>query len=629
MSEDRFKQARRSLLDRQNQRQDGFDDDFEDEATAMVDLGSVRSGGHSAPVGHTPSYPQSAPPGDDATEMISVSSYNPPSAPQPSFQPSHSPQPSTPQQPARAPVVIGEAAGEGATAFIDIAALAAGGPPTPEKEGGNTEFIDISQLQAGAGVHNSMSVEQDPVLLQSYAFGPESIQRGEFTLIFANDATGRPVVLKRIWEGDVNTMPMELRQRVAMLDQIRHPRLIGLTGMFSSPTGAWVELPRPGGYRLTDVLAGRGPQPVELVTQWAQNIAEVLGFVHQFQFVYANMTTDAIWVQDDGNIFVEPFDILTFENRGNLGVFGPPELNFPPQQRQVFPSTDVYSLAVLCVAALTGLPVNLGNVAQLPKPFSDICARSIQQNPLERIATPAEFGAALVGKASKGSKGAKPQLNMKIVIGGVAAVGVLVLLAGVLLKSDPPPPPVDDVAVTDTTAQTAAQTAGQTAAQLAPLPEGLTVQADPRVTVIESLRTSPVVETEAQTKDPEAADRLRQEARAALTGIERINDTAKREKYTEALNKLTAAVRASEMTDEDRAFLSSLFEQKIVRELREQKLKEVQEALDKGSVGSTKLGYSGLEALDPDAAYLGFFNRNKTVKIQPVTREGAEANPAE
>lgn len=601
MSEDRFKQARRSLLDRQSQQPSGFDDEFDDEATGMVDLGSVRSGGHA----------QNAPPIAQPTQSPA---YNQAPAPH---------RATAPAAPARASVVIGEPVGEGATAFIDISALAAGGPPAAVADEGSTQFININQLQSEANIHSAMSIDQDPVLNQSYAFGPESMQEGEFTLIFANDAMGRAVVLKRIWEGDVNTMPAELRQRVQMLDQIRHPRLIGLTGMFASPTGAWVELPRPAGYRLTDILAGRGPQPAELVATWVQQIAEVLTFVHQFQFVYANMTTDAIWVQDDGNIFVEPFDILTFENRGNLGVFGPPELNYPPQQRQVFPSTDVYSLAAITIAALSGLPVNLGAVAQLPKPFSDACAKAIQQNPLERIASPAEFAEAIAGKAGKagkiaGAKGGGP--NMKVLIGGVAAVGVITLGALALLTG-----PSEQTAPRNEVAATAAQPTTATQ-ELAPLPDGLTVESDPRVTVVAGIRTSPVVEG-SDFKSPETAEGLRKEARAALAGIDRLNDDGRRAKYKESLNKMVAAVRASELTDEDRAFLSSLSEEKLVKQLREQKLKEVQEALQNGNMGSTKTGYTGLEAIDPSASHVGFFNRNKTVKIRPLTRTDEVPTP--
>jgi serine/threonine protein kinase len=620
MSEDRFKQARRSLLDRQNQRQEGFDDDFEDEATSMVDLGSVRSGGHGAPVQpQAPAYQR-----DDATELVSVNARTmAPSKPSVSIPaPAAAPAPSAGHG-ARGPVVIGEAAGEGATAFIDISALAAGpsGSPEPKPSEGNTQFIDINQLQAGAGVHAQGSVETDPVLRQSYAFGPESIQQGEFTLIFANDYSGRPVVLKRIWEGDVNTMPMELRQRVAMLDQIKHPRLIGLTGMFASPSGAWVEVPRPGGYRLTDVLGGRGPQPPEQVTRWAQQIAEVLSFVHQFQFVYANLTTDAVWVQDDGNVLIEPFDILTFENRGNLGVFGPPELNFPPHQRQVYPATDVYSLAVLTVAMLTGLPVNLGAIAQLPKPFSEICLKGIQQNPAERVPTPAEFGQALGGGGkTKGAKaGGAKQLDMKIVIGGVVAVGVLTIAVLAMMQGGGG----GGQQVVDEPIEVAQASSTNGAAALAPLPEGLTVEGDPRVEVVAGIQTSPVVAS-TEAADPEAADKLRQEARAALTGVDRLNDEGKRAKYQESLSKMVAAVRLSSLTDEDRAFLSSLSAEKLVQQMREQKLKEVQEALQKGNLGSTKLGYTGLEALDPSAKHTAFFNRNKTVKIRPLTRAGQE-----
>src|SRR5690554_6445878 len=82
MSDDRFKQARRSLIDRNNQRRhqggDGMaDDDFnEDEKTLMVSIDSVPGGPVPPPARHA------APSEDDfedaATQMVDISEFQRP-----------------------------------------------------------------------------------------------------------------------------------------------------------------------------------------------------------------------------------------------------------------------------------------------------------------------------------------------------------------------------------------------------------------------------------------------------------------------------------------------------------------------------------------------------------------------
>lgn len=701
MSEDRFKQARRSLIDRHNQRQQQGDgggdwDDFEDEATAMVNLDG---------------HPQFAPPpnfaGDDEdefdehTEMISLDqAFNsrPPSSGvqmrthsgvQPSYdafggqrpgfgnqpgsvgsQQSFSPQAPQPNSfgspqgyspPPTEPghdiahanpnqsLVIGDSGGyDGNTAFVNLNDFAAGAETfTPDSTAagyeGNTQFVNITALQAGAAAGGQMPVEQDPVLHEGYQFGPESVQHGETTLIFAQNQAGRPVVLKRIWEGDPNGMPMPLRQRVAALDQIRHPRLIGLNGMVASQTGAWVELSRPAGYRLTDILQQNGPQPKEAALEWARQAADILGLVHQQGFVYANLTTDALWIQDDGTVILEPFDILEFEHRGNLGVFGPPEMNFPPEQRQLYPATDVYSLAAVIVAAMAGLPLNLGAVQSMDKKLSAALTKALQQNPQERPQTVSDF-VDLLGKrrGGKGAKGGgKKGLDMKFLLVAVAVLGTAGLGTMFYLKQQRQAAAAAAAAQQQeqggtngaATAQNAAVVAGTTGTAgtngAAPTAAATAVAAvgafeeDPRLKVKTSLRFNPVPEASTEAApDPDnsQAKAKRVEAREALDGIDRLTDRGKRDRYSNALQAMAKAIRLSGgASPEDEKFLAELLQNKEAAEIQKEYYEKIDKGLRESNVSRVKSIYPQLAAIDADSDEVDFFIKVKTVGIRDLS----------
>lgn len=621
MSEDRFKQARKSLIDRQNQRQFDDGEEFGDEATAMVNLSSF-----------PPLNPEQGP-GDEATEMFSIDAYGNPK-PQATAGGVHTASnygsPGSSQG-----LVVGQSyESEGATQFLNIADLAGGAPPASSDQ--NTQFVDINALQAGAGVSNEASVDNDPVLKQEYLYGPENIrEEADITLIFAQNRMGRPVVLKRVWEGNVDSMHPEVRQRCLMLDQIKHPNLIGITGMLPTPTGAWVEMPMPTGYQLTNVLAQNGPQSPELVAQWATQIAQVLAFIHQFQFVYANLTTDSVWVQEDGSILLEPFDIIAFQDRGNLGPFGPPELNLPPQQRQVYPATDVYSLAAVTVAALAGLPLNLMVAPQLPPPFAGPCTQALQQDPSLRVPTPAEFAQALIAAPAKPkSKGIPPEHRMKVVIGAIAVLGVIVLGVASQMQQKPAPKPAGEggevVAVkTEDTKSTKGETEGKEPDEkIAPenLPEGLNIESDPRLTITTSYSKNPVEEDEdeaPEAQDPERADAARVAARDAIKNVPRLTKQSQQQQYTIALEKMTEAIRLSSLTEEDKEFLADLNEASTVQQIRKESVDQVRNAIKEDKVSAARLYYQTLGKIDPLANEQGFFNRNKSLRATVVKRTDA------
>ncbi|MBA2661917.1 MAG: hypothetical protein H0U74_06450 [Bradymonadaceae bacterium] len=666
MSDDRFKQARRSLIDKHNQRhQQGDDDDFGDDNTQMVDLESL------APRSE-PSYsPPAHMDGDDATQMFEIPTGPDPSGPMTSAssvsmpsrssggyqsEPSHRSNDapyghSAPQSQAFAPSED-DAGFEGHTQFVNLNEFASEAAHfTPEQQAagydGNTQFVDVASLMAGGPSEApGGDIENDNVLRQSYQYGPESIQHGEVTLIFANNTLGQQVVLKRVWEGRPEQMSTPLRQRIAQLNALKHPNLICMNGMLASPTGLWVEMDHPGGARLTALLQEQGRQPKEKVMPWVRTTADVLRTVHAHQLAYANLTTDALWVQPDGSVRIEPFDMLRFEDRGSLGDFGPQEMHRPVEQRQLSPASDVYSLAALAVATMTGLPLELGRVQQLDKNLAAPLQKALSPNPAER---PQDIDAFLLSISKK--PGFDPsKLDIKVV-GAAVAVVLMILVGGLywqqqeaasktlvaqqILKAKAVAEKEQKEKLSAEAAQRAASAsaladsinrpdqAGNAAANT-PAPKTLgAVQNDPRLTITTSYQLNPPADTTTvQAKSPERAAQLREQARQWTKEGAQMPTTRAMEKYRPALEAITEAIRLQDQaTEEDNKILADLYAQSAVRDYVKNLRERIDSSVSQGAISMSRQNYRSLSAVDPNAQSMEFFGQVNSAKVQRVTRK--------
>lgn len=724
MSDDRFKQARRSLIDRNNQRQqqswdDSFDDDFEDESTALVNMGPAF-----AP---PPNFAEEDSfPDDGATEMIQLDaafgidppapqmrshsgvqpSYDrfaqpqsgPPQSPQSGPPPSGPPQSGPPQsghqsssfgqpsweQPSfgqppsfeeqtgplgsfdsgdhgfgnsfgdgtgehtgplssnalgSQPLVIGAAESssgfEENTAFINLNNFAAGGEHfTPDDHAagyeGSTQFVNIAALQA-SGPAGSVPVEHDAILKQAYTFGAQSVQHNDVTLIFAQNQAGQPVVLKRVWEGDPNGMPIPVRQRIAALDQIRHPQLAGLNGMIAAPSGAWVELARPAGFRLTELLTQNGPTDPITALNWIEQIAQILTYIHSQAFVYANLTTDAVWIQDDGRVVLEPFDVLAYEMRGNLGPFGPPELNLPAEHQVRTPATDVYSLSAITIAVLTGLPLNLTAVERVDPAMQAGLIQALNPNANQRQGDAISFVNSLKqqsGGRAKSSSGGPDKKKLALI--GVTAVALVAVLAVVLLPGGGDPPDEAGMAAPNSGEVAAAEIgddgagpseAPEATATATPAVLGEGVETDPRLKVVLSYATNPPDTSDAvpTENDRARAATLREEARESVANLDSLQESVKRERYASALTKLANAARiAGGMTQADHELFEELSQNAYVTEIRKDYFDRVDSGLKEERISRVKQVYPQLAAVDAESSEVGFFVRNKAVSIKPI-----------
>ncbi|MFP4598031.1 MAG: hypothetical protein ACLFVJ_07255 [Persicimonas sp.] len=707
MSDDRFKQARRSLIDRNKQRQQqqggapadhggndfGEDDFAEDEKTQMVNVDEMQGGRQGSSPPPRPNRGGSAPPPQDdfadaATQMVDLNSLE--GSPQPpggrggrpggghgggrgaqeqthpnrqafGSQPAGQQQPpqSSQRQPNQQVFSPGGGGGhEGKTDFINISDFAESKPqfaPDTASAGyeGKTDFIHLDALEGApapqspaAQQQHTGSIASDQMLQRAYQFGPQSIQHGDVTLIFAQNPLGKSVVLRQVWNGDPAQMPAQMRERIAHIDTLNHPRLVKLNGVVATETGLWADLAKPEGYRLSAVLQQHGPQDRENVIEWVEQLADVLDTIHNQGLLYANLTPDAVWIQEDNSILLEPFDLLSFEHRGDLGPFGPQEMKRPPQDRQLTAATDVYSLAAVGAAALTGLPFHPEKLANLDdQKLPKLLQAGLAADPAQRPQSAGELAETLQigGFSLDGLKNFHPaELDIKI----VAAIAVLLLggFAGYMYWNQ------------QQAQQAAAEQAQQAAAEQAAAPvDGADEQPggedqggedqggedqgdgsqkaqppgeitpDPRLDIHSSYANNPPKEaTDEQLDGEDAAAEADEQREAAREHIDQAEDLRSRQdrldEYTKGLDKLTEAIRLSggEPTDEDKELLEKLRSKKAVRDYENEVRKRVEKAIKNDSVGEARFPYRRLSSIDYRAGASSFFDNYSKSKVRVI-----------
>ncbi len=561
MSDDRFKQARKNLRDKHKQRQQGSGLPLEDQPTSAIGID------------RRPGRPKNG-------SMIIGDDFD-------------------------------EGFGEEATAFVNVQAMQNGPPALPpalpntqnfgsddgDFGGEATDFVNVNDLQMDMG----NQILTDSVLTQTYQYGPESIQNLASTLIFAQKADGQSVILKRVWNGDPAAFPDDLRERISAVDVVRHPNLVSLNGMLATPTGVWLELTRPPGYRLTDVLTQNGPQPNVVVFGWLTGVGEALDEIHRNGYIHAGLTPDAIWVKSDGGVMLEPFDLLAFEDRGNLAPYGPREMTYAPEQRELTSSTDTFCLANIAFAALTGLPLDLAKAGEVDPIVGKALQRALSANPRERFSTAAEFLKPFQNLEKK--KGILPDLNFKFLI---MAVGILMIgVVGLLYFQQQ---------------QSANAKRAAALANAAPTPFEVPEEGpDPRIKVIVDLKNDPLNRLAPRLLDKAEKRKVEQariEAREELKGVEKLPSGQRKTKYTTSLSTITRAILISGETKEDTVFIKELRKRKDVIKMRKDYFTRITDSLEKGKSGSARINYTSYAAIEPEAPGLAFFNTNKTAKVE-------------
>ena len=506
----------------------------------------------------------------------------------------------------------------GATAFVNIADFAKEEAHfTPEQEAagydGSTQFVDVNALMAGNESDGGDPIDNDEDLHRGYQFEAEDIQRGDITLIEAKNALGKEVLLKRIWEGRPEAMSTPLRERIAQLHDLNHPNLVTMHGMFVSDSGMWVELQSPRGETLTEILQDGGALPADSTIELLEPVAELLETIHLEQLAYANLTTDSIWIDNQGKVLLEPFDMLKLEDRGNLGAFGPPEMDAPAEQRELSPASDVFSLAAVIAACITGLPLQASNLADYDdQKLIDKLQDGLASDPTERPQSTVEFLNNL-----QGSDGP----DIKVVGAGILAIMMITGVGFVLLADDDPPPqPPPEQAqaqgADDAEAQEPADSARADESAHHPSVElPGSVSGDPRLTVTTSFGQNPPAEALTSASD-RVLDEWRQSAQEAIEEAENASSRSDELKhYSDALEHLSNLIRHQEDPEDDWETLHEIYAKDAVRDELDEIIDSVSEALLDGRIGIANRRYAQFSALDPRATAGSFLASHNSAEI--------------
>ncbi len=177
---------------------------------------------------------------------------------------------------------------------------------------------------------------------------------------------------------------------------------------------------------LSTQLARKGPIDAILASRYLDQIAAALEYAHQQAVLHRNLTTDCIFIRQDGTLLVADFGVIRMLGIGarfdtsdiRKGVYGMNEASAPaPEQilgQPVDTYTDVYALGAVLYRLLTGHRVFRGKTREeviqlhlhapipsltewrsdLPKALDDVIARAMAKEPAQRFRQPGEVANA-------------------------------------------------------------------------------------------------------------------------------------------------------------------------------------------------------------------------------------------
>jgi len=224
------------------------------------------------------------------------------------------------------------------------------------------------------------------------------------------------------------------QQEANQVAGLQHPQILPLVdyAIYSSAdppiATSWPYLVSPylSVTSLSTLLARRGPLSATLAGRYLDYIASTLEYAHQQAVLHRNLTTDCIFILQDGNLLVADFGVLHMLQAGThfngsdirKAAYGMNEASSPaPEQilgQAVDTYTDVYALGAVLYRMLTGHRVFKGNTLEeifrlhlqapvpsltvwrndLPKALDGVIARAMAKEPAQRYLHPGELANA-------------------------------------------------------------------------------------------------------------------------------------------------------------------------------------------------------------------------------------------
>jgi serine/threonine protein kinase len=209
-------------------------------------------------------------------------------------------------------------------------------------------------------------------------------------------------------------MVAQFQQEARLLQRFNHPNLPYVTDRFSIGDRHYLVMEFVNGHTLQQLLdAGHGPFPEHVVLNWADQLCDVLGYLHNQkpQVIFRDLKPDNVMVTGDGQVKLIDFGIVRFFKPGkqkDTMALGTPGYAAPEQYSgQTDERSDVYSLGATLFHLLTDKSPSDFSLFTLPKArqinpaisttMEQVIIRATQQQTTLRFANMASMRAALPG----------------------------------------------------------------------------------------------------------------------------------------------------------------------------------------------------------------------------------------
>jgi serine/threonine-protein kinase len=236
---------------------------------------------------------------------------------------------------------------------------------------------------------------------------------------------GREVAIKSLTDID-NAKALQLfRREWRLIANLNHANIIEIydSGEYeeNGQLRPFFVMPLLRGQTLGQTLAlSNGPLPADRVVDLAVRVAEGLQAIHELQLVHRDIKPSNIFILNNGSVKLIDFGIVQLAG-GTTGLVIGTDSYMSPEQTsggQCTPSSDLFSLAVVCYECLTrtrpfigqdqvelfrqiresiAAPVHLINPA-VPPAVSKVIAKAMAKRPQHRWSSASEF-ALMLAKA--------------------------------------------------------------------------------------------------------------------------------------------------------------------------------------------------------------------------------------
>jgi serine/threonine-protein kinase len=238
---------------------------------------------------------------------------------------------------------------------------------------------------------------------------------GQGAVFEAIDDSGRIYAVKQML--DRFTDPRERDEAIArfeaeakILERLRHPRIPRVYADFKDEGYHYLAMDFVRGSDLEDIIRRERFIPEERALQWADQICDVLEYLHQQKppIIFRDIKPSNVMIDPDGNVKLIDFGIAKVFQPSQRGTqIGTPGYA-PPEQYQgiATPESDIFSLGATLHHMLTGrdprdeppfsFPPVYALRPNISKRTSDAIMKALKMKPEERYRSVAEFRRALL-----------------------------------------------------------------------------------------------------------------------------------------------------------------------------------------------------------------------------------------